>query len=115
MNEFFNPENVGVIKGAHGVGKVVGEGAEIMKIYVSVENDTITEATYQTFGCVGAIACCSMATKMLIGKTIEDAERLVSAKTISNELGGLDARTKKYAQMAEKTVKATLINVQKKA
>ena len=35
MNEFYNPQNFGVIKGAHGVGKVVSDiGSEIIKIFI---------------------------------------------------------------------------------
>ena len=37
MEEFYNPQNYGVIKGASGVGKVVSDiGSEIIKIYISV-------------------------------------------------------------------------------
>jgi len=79
LNEIFNPENVGVIKGADGVGKVVdSETGEIMKIYILLDNDIVVQATYQTFGCVGAIASASMATKMLIGKNVDEVEKIVN-------------------------------------
>ena len=58
LNEFFNPQNVGVIKGASGKGKIVSPtDREIMKIYITVEDEVITNAMFQTFGCVAAIAC----------------------------------------------------------
>ena len=42
MNEFLEPKNYGVIKGASGVGKVVSDiGSEIVKIYIKVENEIV--------------------------------------------------------------------------
>ncbi len=115
LNELFNPENVGVIKGADGVGKVVNqESGQIMKIYILLDGQTIKEATYQTFGPTVAIACCSVATKMMIGKTLEEAEKTVTAKAIIKELSSIDESKQKYAQMAEETVKSAIANVDKK-
>ena len=71
MEEFYNPTNFGVIRGASGVGKVVcEEGDEILKIYIVVENDKIVQAEYQTFGGVVAIALTSFANKFILGKSI---------------------------------------------
>lgn len=115
LNELFNPENVGVIKGADGVGKVVSqESGQIMKIYISLDGDMIKEATYQTFGPTVAIACCSVATKMLVGKTLEEAEKNVTAKAIIKALGSVEESKQKYAIMAEDTVKSAIKSVDKK-
>lgn len=115
LNELFNPENVGVIKGADGVGKVVNqESGQIMKIYLALDGDVIKEATFQTFGPTVAIACCSVATKMLVGKTLEDAEKNVTAKAIIKALSSVEESKQKYATMAEETVKNAIKNVDKK-
>lgn len=115
LNELFNPENTGVIKGADGVGKVVSqESGQIMKIYIALEGNTIKEATYQTFGGTVAIACCSVATKMLIGKTLEEAEKSVTAKAILKALVSVEESKQKYAEMAEETVKSAIKSVDKK-
>lgn len=114
LSELFNPENVGVIKGADGVGKIVNqESGQIMKIYISLDGQTIKQATYQTFGPTVAIACCSVATKMMIGKTLEEVEKQVTAKAIIKALS-IEESKQKYAQMAEETVKSTIANVDKK-
>ena len=77
MNEFYNPQNYGVIKGAHGVGKVVSDiGSEIIKIYISVDGNKIVDAQFQTFGGVVAIACTSFATSLMIGKTLAEVSKL---------------------------------------
>ena len=105
LNEFFNPQNVGVIKGAHGKGKIVNEeNREIMKIYISLEGETIVDAQFQTFGCPATIACCSVATRLIIGKTLSEAEKLTE-KEILNELDCLPENKKHYLTMAVETVK----------
>ena len=72
MKEFYNPQNYGVIKGAHGVGKVVSDiGSEIIKIYISVENGKIIDAQFQTFGGVVAIACTSFAVSIMKDKSLD--------------------------------------------
>ena len=87
MEEFYNPQNYGVIKGASGVGKVVSDiGSEIIKIYISVENGKIVDAQFQTFGGVVAIACSSIATKMMIGKSVNDITK-ITAQNILDVIG----------------------------
>ena len=77
MNEFYNPQNYGVIKGANGVGKVVSDiGSEIIKIYISVENKKVVDAQFQTFGGVVAIACTSFAVALMKGKTLDEIKKL---------------------------------------
>ena len=84
MEEFYNPTNFGVIRGASGVGKVVcEEGDEILKIYIVVENDKIVQAEYQTFGGVVALALTSFANKFILGKSINSAKKITINDIIS--------------------------------
>ena len=87
MEEFYNPQNYGVIKGASGVGKVTSDvGSEIIKIFIKVEKDTIIDAQFQTFGGVVAIACSSVATTLMIGKTLKQI-RNITTNTILEIVG----------------------------
>lgn len=80
MNEFYNTENFGVIRGANGVGKVVCDiGNEIIKIFIVVDGDKITAAEYQTYGGVVAIALTSFANNLMIGKTLKEAAKITSS------------------------------------
>ena len=55
MEEFLNPKNYGVIKGASSVGKVVSDiGSEIVKVFIKVEDNKIVDCKFQTFGGVVA-------------------------------------------------------------
>lgn len=99
MEEFYNPQNYGVIKGASGVGKVTSDvGSEIIKIFIKVENDKIVDAQFQTFGGVVAIAVTSIATRLMIGKTIKDIHK-ITANTIL-EITGEIPESKMYIVQA---------------
>ena len=74
MDHFSHPRNVGVIADASGIGEVGNPVCgDIMKIYIKVENNIITDIKFQTFGCGAAIATSSMATELAKGKSIEEA------------------------------------------
>ena len=63
MEHFSNPHNVGEIKDADGVGEVGNpKCGDIMRMYIKVDNDVITDVKFMTFGCGAAIATSSMAT-----------------------------------------------------
>jgi chorismate synthase len=92
MEHFFHPHNVGEIEDADGSGEygspVCGD---LMKFTIKVdENDIITDAKFLTFGCGSAIASSSMATDMIIGKSVDEALEITNRKIVE-ELGGLPA------------------------
>ena len=74
MDHFMNPRNVGVMPDADGVGEVGNaKCGDIMKIFIKVKDNIITDISFQTFGCGAAIATSSMATELIKGKSINDA------------------------------------------
>ncbi len=89
MDHFRNPRNVGEIEDADGIGEVGNASCgDIMKIYLKVQNETIEDVKFQTFGCGSAIATSSMITEMVMGKTLEEAEN-VTNKAVAEALDGL--------------------------
>ena len=91
MDHFMNPRNVGVIEDASGVGEVGNaKCGDIMKIYLKIENDIIEDVKFETFGCGSAIASSSMATEMIMGKSIHEALALTNA-AVCEALDGLPA------------------------
>ena len=79
MEHFSNPRNVGELEDANAVGQVGNpKCGDIMKIYMKIEDDTIKDIKFKTFGCGAAIATSSMATEMVKGKTIEEALQLTN-------------------------------------
>ena len=89
MDHFLNPKNVGELENPDGTG-VYGSPVcgDMMQIQIKVDDEKITDAKFKTFGCGSAIASSSMATSMIIGRTVEEALELTN-KQIINELGGL--------------------------
>ena len=108
MDHFTNPRNVGEIENADGVG-VVGNAkcGDIMKIYLKIENDVITDCKFKTFGCGAAIATSSMATELIKGKSVEEALTL-SNKAVVEALDGLPAVKIHCSVLAEQAIKAAL-------
>ena len=108
MEHFAHPHNVGVIEDADGVGEVGNaKCGDIMKIYLKIDNDTITDAKFETFGCGSAIASSSMATEMIKGKPVSDA-LAVTNKAVVEALNGLPAHKIHCSVLAEEAIKLAL-------
>ena len=89
MDHFMNPRNMGEMEDASGIGTVGNaKCGDIMRIYIKVENDVITDVRFKTFGCGAAIATSSKATEIVKGMTLEEAEK-VTNKMVMDALGGL--------------------------
>jgi len=74
MEHFAQPHNVGEIENADGVGTVGNPVCgDVMRLYIKVENNIITDAKFKTFGCGAAIATSSMVTDLVKGKSIDEA------------------------------------------
>ncbi len=110
MDHFENPRNVGVIEGADGVGEVGNPVCgDIMKMYIKVDGDVITDVKFKTFGCGSAIASSSMATELLKGATLDEALELTN-KAVVEALDGLPARKVHCSVLAEEAIKTALID-----
>ena len=108
MDHFRNPRNVGVIENADGVGEVGNaKCGDIMKIYLKIENDTIVDVKFETFGCGSAIASSSMATEMIKGKKISEALEL-SNKAVAEALDGLPPAKMHCSVLAEEAIKSAV-------
>ncbi len=108
MEHFTNPRNVGEIENADGVGEVGNaKCGDIMKIYLKIENDIITDVKFKTFGCASAIATSSIATELIKGKPVSEALELTN-KAVVEALGGLPAVKIHCSVLAEEAVKAAV-------
>ena len=108
MDHFRNPRNVGVIEDADGVGQVGNAVCgDIMKIYLKIENDIVTDVKFETFGCGSAIASSSMATELIKGKPLSQALAL-SNKAVTEALGGLPAHKLHCSVLAEEAIRAAV-------
>ncbi len=114
MDHFTNPRNVGEIENADGIGEIGNaKCGDIMKMYIKVDNGVITDVKFKTFGCGSAIATSSIATEMIMGKTIEEALSL-SNKAVVEALGGLPAHKIHCSVLAEQSIRAAIADYYKR-
>ncbi|MBQ8926709.1 MAG: Fe-S cluster assembly scaffold protein NifU [Oscillospiraceae bacterium] len=108
MDHFMNPRNVGEIEDASGIGEVGNaKCGDIMKMYLKIEGDTITDVKFKTFGCGAAVATSSMATELIKGRTINEALGLTN-KAVMEALDGLPPVKVHCSVLAEQAIKAAL-------
>ena len=116
MDHFTNPRNVGEIENASGVGTVGNaKCGDIMRIYLDIDEEgaasakeaIIRDVKFKTFGCGAAVATSSIATEMIMGKTVEDALKLTN-KAVQEALDGLPPVKIHCSLLAEEAVHAAL-------
>ena len=114
MDHFANPRNVGEIEDADGIGEVGNaKCGDIMKMYIKVDNGVITDVKFKTFGCGAAVATSSIATEMIMGKSIEDALKITN-KAVVEALEGLPPQKLHCSVLAEQAMKAALSDYYKR-
>ena len=108
MDHFRNPRNVGVIEDADGVGEAGNAVCgDIMKIYLKIEDSTVADVRFETFGCGSAIASSSMATELIKGKPLSEVLQLTN-KAVTEALDGLPAYKLHCSVLAEEAIRAAV-------
>ncbi len=108
MDHFRNPRNIGEMEDADGIGEVGNaKCGDIMRMYIKVKDNIITDVKFMTYGCGSAIATSSMATELIKGKPISEALEL-SNKAVVEALDGLPAYKLHCSVLAEEAVKAAV-------
>ena len=108
MDHFQHPRNLGKMEDADGIGEVGNaKCGDIMKIYIKVEDDIITDVSFNTFGCGSAIASSSMATELIKGKPLSEALKLTN-KAVTEALDGLPAHKLHCSVLAEEAIRAAV-------
>ncbi len=108
MDHFMNPRNVGKIEDADGVGEVGNaKCGDIMKIYLKIDDDVVTDVKFETFGCGSAIASSSMATELIKGKSIDSALELTN-QAVVEALDGLPQHKIHCSVLAKDAIKDAL-------
>jgi nitrogen fixation NifU-like protein len=114
MEHFQNPRNAGDIPDADGIGQAGNpEKGDVMKMYIKVTDGTITDAKHQTFGSAVAIAVSSMASLMIIGKTLDEAYA-ITREAVSDALDGIPPNKMTCSNMAPDAIKAAIDNCRNK-
>jgi NifU-like protein involved in Fe-S cluster formation len=108
LDHFQNPRNAGTLDAATATVSVENPVCgDILELSARVEAGRIAEARFRTRGCVTALACSSLLTELLRGKTPAEA-RAITSEQISEALGGLPQATLHGAQLARDAVHSLL-------
>ena len=110
MDHFRNPRNVGEIENADAIGEVGNaKCGDIMRMYLKIDNDIITDVKFKTFGCGSAIATSSMATELIKVKPLKDALKLTN-QAVVEALDGLPTHKIHCSVLAEEAIKDAIKN-----
>lgn len=108
MDHFMHPRNVGVIENPDGVGEVGNaKCGDIMKMYLKIDDEVITDVKFETFGCASAIASSSMATELIKGQKVDDALALTN-KAVAEALDGLPDYKMHCSVLAEEAIQSAI-------
>lgn len=108
MDHFSSPRNVGELEDANGIGEVGNaKCGDIMKMYLKIEDETIKDVKFKTFGCGAAVATSSMATTLIKGKKLNDALKLTNSAVVE-ALEGLPPVKIHCSVLAEQAIKAAI-------
>ena len=109
INEFRNPSNFGGFDDPDTIGEIKGPCGDTMKISLKVKDFKITDARFWTDGCGATIACGSMLTKTLKGKTLQDAKKYTNLQLLKS-LDGLPIEHHHCAILAVNTLRKAINN-----
>lgn len=105
LDHFLNPRNIGMIKGASAIGNGGNrECGDVIRLYLEIEGDIIVDSKVKVFGCPVVIACASVLTEMIKGKTVTQALNITN-ENISDILGGLPIEKLHCSELAEAVLK----------
>lgn len=114
MQHFMNPQNVGDIKDADGIGEVGNPVCgDMMTFYIKVKDNKLEDVKFKTFGCGAAIAVSSMVSQIAKGKTLEEALKITN-KDVAEELGGLPKNKMHCSNLGADALHAAIKDYMKK-
>ena len=93
LDHFRNPRNAGELPGATVTVEVSNPVCgDILKLFARIEDERIAEARFLCRGCTTSIACASLLTETIAGRTLAEAKAL-APEDLSKALGGLPPAT----------------------
>jgi nitrogen fixation protein NifU and related proteins len=113
-DHYANPRNSGRIENPSAEAIVRSTvDSDTVLITMRIENDVVTDVRFKCMGCAVAIACSSMATEMVLGKPVEEAEK-VSKQDVADALRGIPEYKMVCSNLAPDAIRKALQDWRKK-
>ena len=107
IEEAHNPTNLGRMAEPDAYGIVHGWSGETFEGYLRFNGQSIREATFMTDGCGPSVACGNMLTRLVRGKSLEEAGEITPENLIA-ALDGLPEESLHCAELAVSTLRHAL-------
>lgn len=108
LDHFENPRNAGVIENPDATARLENPACgDILELTLRLEGDSIADIRFRAKGCVSAMACGSVVTELVKGKSLDFA-RAISREELLKEVGGLPEASAHAGHLAIDTLKALL-------
>jgi nitrogen fixation NifU-like protein len=107
LAEARQPHNMGIMLDPDRYGLVCGPCGDTMEMFLRVQDSQIELVAFMTDGCGPTVACGSMLTKMVQGKSLEEAAAIEAADLII-ALGGLPPEHVHCATLAVNTLQGAI-------
>jgi NifU-like protein involved in Fe-S cluster formation len=112
LDHFQNPRNAGELADADATAEIENPACgDVLLLTLKASAGRITQAQFKAKGCVAAIACGSALTELLVGKTLNEAQKL-RREDISSAVGGLPQASNHAAQLALDALLAALHQIE---
>ena len=109
LREFYDPSNLGRIEEPDTLASITGSCGDTMEFSLRIRNERIVEIGFMTDGCGSSIACGSMLTRIVKGRTVKEAMEIGEAD-ILEALGGLPEENEHCARLSADTLHKAIAN-----
>ncbi len=115
MEHFLHPKHMGNMDNPDGVGSTENlKCGDIMKIYIKVADNKISDIKFETLGCGHALAASDMICDLALGKTLEQAKQIKFSDVLA-ELGDIPKQKIHCTSLAEHALKEAINDYEEKS
>ena len=108
LDHFQNPRNTGEVAHPDASAQIENPACgDVLKLTLRIRQGRIEEIRFLAQGCVPAIACASLLTELVHGKTIDEAGRLRREELVQG-LGGLPSASAHASHLAMDTLSSAI-------
>lgn len=115
MDHFQNPRNIGIIENPSVIIQVGDpDCGDTLLLSLKIKKEKIVDVKYKIYGCGAAVATSSIASEMMMGKTLSEALRITD-DSIAEALGGLPEEKHHCSNLAASALRGAINEYRKSA